>query len=467
MEPINYFSQLNMPDLTQAYGQGLKVGAMQDALQQQYIDRQRAEQRQQQYAMDVQAAAQSRSPQAFAQLALKYPEQREAFKQSWDTLSKDQQDSDFRAAAEAVNAFNAGRPEIAQQRLDEQIKAAENSGQDSSNLRMIRDAFGQNKDFVMGALGTALYHIDPERADKMLKGQEQIQMMPSNIRKGRAEALKAQIEAQNLPTKLELDNTLTRMQSQNLQSQITERADRLNLDRDRLMSETQMKLQELYSNATKLGDDGKKVINDAVVNATTSTEMAGQMNDLANRVDALGSGGWGRFANVAEWWANATGSQDAWTQMRQDYIRIRNSAAMKSLPPGPATDKDIEMVLRPFPSETADTKTIASFLRGMAKMQQRNAVLDNAKAEWVAAVGHLGKPKTDIEIDGVSVPAGMTFADFTKMYVKRKLEKQQAEQAQQQLPQRSYMRHAAQQQGTAQGVAQQPNWALDMNIGGQ
>ena len=85
---------------------------------------------------------------------------------------------------------------------------------------------------------------------------------------------------------------------------------------------------------------------------------------------------------------------------------------------------------------------MASFLRGMAKMNQYTAVTENAKAEWVNAVGHLGKPKTDINIDGVNVPAGSTFADFARTYMDAKVGQRAAVQGQAQVPNRSYMRWA-------------------------
>jgi hypothetical protein len=115
---------------------------------------------------------------------------------------------------------------------------------------------------------------------------------------------------------------------------------------------------------------------------------------------------------------------------------------MKMLPPGSASDKDVVMAMGGFPPETADAKTMASFLRGMAKLNQYTAVSENAKAEWVNAVGHLGKPKTDINVDGVNVPAGSTFTDFARQYMANKVEQRQTQAAQQQVQGRSYMRWA-------------------------
>ena len=81
-------------------------------------------------------------------------------------------------------------------------------------------------------------------------------------------------------------------------------------------------------------------------------------------------------------------------------------------------------------------------MRGMAKLNQLTAVTENAKAEWVNSVGHLGKPKTDINIDGINVPAGSTFTDFARQYLATKAEQRGAQQSQQNVGSRSYMRWA-------------------------
>jgi hypothetical protein len=112
------------------------------------------------------------------------------------------------------------------------------------------------------------------------------------------------------------------------------------------------------------------------------------------------------------------------------------------LPPGAASDKDVALAMAGFPPDTADAATMASFLRGMSKLSTYTAVTENAKAEWVNSVGHLGKAKSDINIDGVNVPAGSTFTDFARQYMDTKVSQRQTQQSQSQVPSRSYMRWA-------------------------
>ena len=67
----------------------------------------------------------------------------------------------------------------------------------------------------------------------------------------------------------------------------------------------------------------------------------------------------------------------------------------------------------------------------------------------VILCSHLGKPKGDIEVDGIKVPAGSTFVDFSRQFMQRRTEERAAQQATQQVQGRGYMRFAQPQQPAA------------------
>ena len=97
-------------------------------------------------------------------------------------------------------------------------------------------------------------------------------------------------------------------------------------------------------------------------------------------------------------------------------------AAYKKVAAGSTSDKDIETAMSGYPAETDSVEVISAKLRGMAKLSQYDSVLSNAKSEWLAANKNLAKAKQDLEIDGVGVPAGTTFKNFSDAYVTRKAE---------------------------------------------
>ena len=83
-----------------------------------------------------------------------------------------------------------------------------------------------------------------------------------------------------------------------------------------------------------------------------------------------------------------SGTQDAVSELRRQYAGIRASQVVNNLPPGAASDKDIEMAISGFPSDKAHGKQIASFLRGMAKLEAVKADYENFKSDYISANGN-------------------------------------------------------------------------------
>lgn len=448
MQPMNYMIDVQQPFANALSGvqAGLGLSQAMDqnaARQQDLAQKQYALEQQKQMSADlgVLAAKQNPTAQDFAAITTKYPQLAEHFKNTWSMLNQDQQQARLGQASQVYAALNAGKPEIAKDLLNQQIAAAKNSGstQDAQHAETMLKLIDQNPQVALNSAGLMLSSVlGPE---KFTTTFSTLSKLPSEIRQGEAAATQKEYEAKNTPQRLALENNQTAANVRNIDSQIGERAARLKLDRDKLQSDVELKLYELGQKSGQLDDGAKKLINDSTVASVSADQSSGQLLDLATRLEKQG-GGYGAFSRANEWLKGATGNQDAMTEMRKEYVRLRQSQVKSMLPAGPASDKDVKLVLEGFPPETADAGTMASFLRGMAKLQQYQAVSENAKAEWVNAVGHLGKPKTDINVDGVNVPAGSTFTDFARQYMATKVEQRAAQQAQQQVPNRSYMRWA-------------------------
>lgn len=127
-----------------------------------------------------------------------------------------------------------------------------------------------------------------------------------------------------------------------------------------------------------------------------SQASVNQLNNIASDYERLDPSS-GLFGKFNEFLARVTGQEDSVTELRKRYNRIRNSQALKDLPAGPATDKDVEMVLKPFPEDTANPQLIASFLRGMAKVEALEADKAQFEAEFLS---QHGSPRT---AEGVSM----------------------------------------------------------------
>jgi hypothetical protein len=216
-----------------------------------------------------------------------------------------------------------------------------------------------------------------------------------------ADAEKAGIEAQFAERLQVAGLNKANWDVKNLQSQINDRSAKLALDRQTTAATVAEKLSSINNNLTQLPADTRKLVNESATLAVTSKQSANQMNDLANRIEGLG--GYGTFSRLSEFAKGTIGAEGYETSLRQEYTRIRNSQAIKSLPPGPATDADIQLALSGFPKNTSDSKLVARFLRGMAKLQDIDAAVSNAKTDWLA------------QNNGTLTRAGKTFVagDFT------------------------------------------------------
>ena len=437
MDPINYNIDVQNPfeSALKGYQVGLAMKQQQAQLQMQ--------QDLAKLATNPDAGAQD-----YASMMVRYPQLSEHFKRSWDVLSADQQQSKLSQATQVYSALQTGNNDVAVDLLNKQAQAYRNAGKDqpAKDAETMAKLIQMRPDVAKtsAALGlSAILGPDKFATTFATLGDQQRaqELQPGKVALGNAEATIKQAEARNTPQRLALESQLKGAQIRDIDSNIATRAGQLGLDRDKLQSEVEMKLYELGQKNNQLDDGAKKIINDSTVGAVAATQASGQMLDLATRLEKQG-GGYGAFSTASEWLKGATGNQDVVTQIRQEYARIRNNQALKMLPPGPASDKDIAMAMQGFPKETADAATMASFLRGMAKLNQYTAATENAKSEWVNAVGHLGKPKQDINVGGVNVPAGTTFADFASKYVGQQAGQLGVQQGQAQVPQRSYMKYA-------------------------
>ena len=173
-------------------------------------------------------------------------------------------------------------------------------------------------------------------------------------------------------------------------------------------------------------EQSNKLINDSVVQSVTLSSAGDSANALAKRFEdfALQQKSAGVIAKVSEWLKSQAGGQDALTLLKKEYLKIRMTEALKLLPPGPATDRDVTLVLETTLDENASPETLARYARGMAKINKILAKTEEAEAEWVNSVGSLSKARDDIEVLGVKVPKGSSFVDYQKQFVKKMASKE-------------------------------------------
>lgn len=456
MQPINYGVEIQDP--TQSFLSAFQTGsAIQDT---------RLKQEQQQQQMANQKLIQEgfnklRQPGAtaadYANLAMVLPEaQAKSVRESFNMLSGERQQNALQQSGQVFSAFKAGKPEIAISLLERQIEAKRNSGDNEGamfletwrdvakeNPKATEDYFGFTISQMPGGdkviesavkLGTerrteaqapAKLRQELAAADKAESDAKTALATATNAPETaaaeaslkKAQADKAKIEAQFAGPLAQASLNLNAAQIKNINSEISNRAAKLNLDKQTMQATVAEKLSSMQKNLTELPSDTRKLVNDSAVTAAAAKQSADQYNDLAKRLDAAG-GGYGAATSFADYLRKTTGAQSPLTELRQEYTRIRNSAAIKSLPPGVATDKDIELALKGIPPENANASTMASFLRGMGKMQDIEASVANAKTDWLANNnGVLTRARNTFQAGDYATKPGESFNDFTQRVV--------------------------------------------------
>jgi len=407
----------------QSFLQGIQ---MVDALrkrEQDMAEAQAAQQKQQELqALYAEAMKPDATPEVLERLSFAIDPQKAA-------LAKFQQRTEAQQAAMISNVGSVwaplltGNPELAMKNADMLIAATENSPnvdqKSLQSLKAARQALGQSPELAQVSLATTLMSFG-DKGRKFVTDTFEALKKPVEQREALAKAGKAESEQSKAAVEAEFARALQQAgidektwNIKNLRSQISDRASRLKLDEQKVNAEIAEKLASAGAKLTELPESAQKLVNESATVAATSRQAADQFNSLALKLEEAG-GGYGAASSATDFLKKIGGFQGGMTQLRQEYTRLRNSAVIQSLPPGPATDKDIALFMEGFPSANASASDLASFLRGMAKSQDMNSALNNAKTDWLTEnKGQLGRSNKAFIAGDYSVKPGETYADFS------------------------------------------------------
>ncbi|OTB57297.1 phage DNA ejection protein [Escherichia coli] len=342
---------------------------------------------------------------ALRQLATQYPDQIESVRKGMGFIDEDQRNSIGTLAAGARLASSS--PEAMQSWLQNNAKELTRVGVDPNSVAQM---YQQNPsgfcEFVdhlgMAALGPIDYF---NVQDKMAGREIDRGRLAETIRSNQAgEALQAR--GQNLSYQ-------SAMTGHNIAAQ------RLALDQQEFgfkMQQAQEKAQQLISEAPKLSVNMEKGIETAVNNATASSNSANSMSALAQQFRAE-KPTTGLFGNAQNMFAKLTGSDTTLRDLRIRQNALVNSQVLKFLPPGPATDKDVEIVRQGAPTDMDNPETVARWLDAMANLERRNAQFNEFKAEWMSANGNPGQSRNGGQILGLDVKKGESLGSAVKRYM--------------------------------------------------
>jgi len=397
---LDYSMILNKPNVGNQIMQGLQLYQQQQALD---MQRQKAEQEAQMQAQQAARAAEFRAafgqastPQEKAALASQFPEMLDTIKSAvgMDQDLKTQAIGEIGMQMTALANDPAAAAEYVRQNADvlSSLGPAFDPGRILQQLETNPQGLVQTADMLtMAALGPEKYQeIVGQREDRSIRQQGQaIQMRGQDI----------QMRGQDITAR-----------GQQIAQQNAQLAAASRIEAARMRQEG--------SGFPDLSVNMEKALDTAIVNATSAENEAAKMEALAERYMATDMPG-GRAAQFSEWFKQQTGTEDDISALRAQYLSIKNSRIIESLPTGPATDRDVEIFSRGFPTDFANKEYIASWMRGMAKVKRAEAEMNNFRAEWISQNGNPGQNRRPFEYNGVQIDQGESLKKAFDRYIEQ------------------------------------------------
>jgi hypothetical protein len=137
----------------------------------------------------------------------------------------------------------------------------------------------------------------------------------------------------------------------------------------------------------------EKLMNTAASASQTHSSQARSSNRQADEVLAQEEWTTGMWGNAEEKFADVFGTQDEQSVTKKNFQAFRNSEVLGALPPGVATDKDIEIFSSGFPDQSWSKENVAGWLRGQAKASEWASNMEEFKGNYISKHGNLGSQK--------------------------------------------------------------------------
>lgn len=340
----------------------------------------------------------------YLQLAMYMPkDQAKAIQDSVSQMREEEKAAALNESAQIFSAFKAGRPDIAVQYIRRQAEAERAAGNElgAKTAEQWAEMAESGED---GA--NAVMHMFGYQLTALPGGKDAMEAAIKLDEERRAAAAEPDAIRQRLA-----NIGLTEAQT----NKVNVEARKLGLDADKLAADIERQKNELPPGKT-LSAPAEKLVNDAVMASAKAKALNVQYTTLAADFEkAITTAGVG--ARVSEMIKKTLGTEAEPTALRQEYLRLRNTAVLEMLPPGVASDKDIEIAMAAFPTETSSPANIAQFLRGMAKLQAYESASMGAQAEWIQQNGTLGTATGKMTVAGKAVTPGTRFQDFVAQFI--------------------------------------------------
>jgi hypothetical protein len=126
-------------------------------------------------------------------------------------------------------------------------------------------------------------------------------------------------------------------------------------------------------------------LNDAIKKAQASEVSLGRMSNMADRFQKEAPNmRAGLVGRLDEWMTSIAGTEGDVQALRTEYEQVKNKLVVEGLPPGVASDTDIAIAMRGWPSATANPAMVAAFLRGASKIEAISYAQASHEAQFLS-----------------------------------------------------------------------------------
>lgn len=375
VQPIDYINRIPMPDIgAKAIRLGQTLGARRDKI----AAEKAAQEAQQGYRADLEAAFSSGRPEDFAALIAKHPQQREALKESWDVLNEGQKEAEFR---ESVNIYQAMQtdPEYGISLLNDRIAAGENSGEDVSSLRMIAEVAKQNPGMATNQIALTLSSLEPEKWSKMGVERRKRELESAEKTEAEADAFKAAQAAGFFESQTVLDMQKKGMEIKNLVEDIeTKKVNRklavLNKQLENQQGSTKnqenlLKMAKTKAEIKKLNLERDIKIKDRVAEGEAAISMIDNSMNSIDQALSYDDSVFDRIIGVADEIFFSVGEAKELDGV-MDTISAQSFLTNIDKISGQLTDQDALELKRAAANLTAEGNTTASLKRNLATVKR-------------------------------------------------------------------------------------------------
>ncbi len=371
------------------------------------------------YQDDLDALKSDGSTQAYLDFAKAHPEATEVMIKQHEAATKEVKQRRLEQSVRTKALLSHGQKSTAVDLLQRDANALEES--DPKEAEILRRQAQSIDDDDVDAMGQADLWLSAVAPKEFAEVNEKLSVQPGVIAKSRADAKKAEADAEVAAVNA-VNAEVDKMIEQGTKREV---ANKIAMETKKISNNMGLEWAQLAREVAKDKREGEAALKAAgeltagqvsAINDSTrgiAVPRLGAVNNaaLAAKFRAIKTGGSG--AKVEEFIKKQWGEGGEVTAARRQFNIVKNGLVLTMLPPGSASEKDVELISAGFPESTDNPEDVANFLDALANVQRAEEKMKRAENQWLTQnKANLGNARAPISVMGIPVEQGTSFDDF-------------------------------------------------------